>query len=453
MELLTRFYNMRMTVVDLTGQSAEVLPLPDNLLMEDLGGAAINKSLFEQYRDDDPLILGVGPLTGSFAPSSALLVATFRAFESGDLCHTPLLLRAGPELKFSGIDFVVVKGKLPLLQTLLITDGAIQLRPSANMRGMNVPQVIEALRRQVPASPRCTILTGPAADRLVPYAAVSTGMWGSLDKRGLAHWMASRNLKAIIINGTGALKFPENNFAGGDKMTAVMASTYPAKNKGSLAVLEGLAPGIGLKSILKKSIIKNLACYHCPFPCMSYIKIPALARRQRKIAEGFVLLDHVGFLALARKRGSQGLVLMKECLHLGLDPVAAAAMLPPEGSVDNALEIIREVAGAKESQSAVRELGDRQKTGELLRGDISLKTYRLFGGGIPAIVTDSGGDGAGDWARRVATAMILGICPLVLLLFPHNQAVELLRLVSEEEGDVEFLQQRLNRCVESILLN
>lgn len=453
MELLTRFYNMTMAVVDLVGQSAEVLPLPDNLLMEHLGGAAINKSLFEYYRDDDPLILGVGPLTGSFAPSSALLVATFRAFESGDLCHTPLLLRAGPELKFSGFDFVIIKGKSPVLQALFVSDGAIQPRPAGDLLGVHVPQVTQALRRQVPASHRCTILTGPAADRLVPYATVSTGMCGSLDKRGLANWMASRNLKAILVNGTGTLPFPENNFARGEKMMAGMASTYPAKNKGSLAVLERLAPGIGLKSMLQKSMIKNLACYHCPFPCMSYIKMPALARRQRKTAEGFVLMDHVGFLALARKRGSEALVLMKECLHLGLDPVAAAAMLPPEGSVDSALEIIREVAGVKESRDAVQELGNRQKTGELLGGDIPLKTYRLFGGGIPAIVTDSGGNGAGDWARRVATAMILGICPLVLLLFPHNQAVELLRLVSEEEGDVEFLQQRLNRCVESILSN
>ena len=109
MEPLRRFLNMKIAVVDLSDGSLQVLPLDPDLIEEKVGGAAVNRSLYSQYAEASPLVLGTGPLTGSLAPASCLLVATFQGPDDGRLCHTPLLFRAGPELKFSGFDFVCIR--------------------------------------------------------------------------------------------------------------------------------------------------------------------------------------------------------------------------------------------------------------------------------------------------------------------------------------------------------
>ena len=74
-----------------------------------VGGAAMNARLLSEY-ESDSLVLGTGPLTGSFAPASALLVGTFRSPVFDHLCHVPFMLRSGPELKFSGVDYLVIRG-------------------------------------------------------------------------------------------------------------------------------------------------------------------------------------------------------------------------------------------------------------------------------------------------------------------------------------------------------
>ena len=378
MDLFKRFYNMKMAVVDLDDGSAKGLPLPDDVLTENIGGAMVNRILYEQYRKEDPLVLGVGPLTGSFAPASCLMIATFRCLESVNLCHTPILLKAGPQMKFSGVDFMVIKGLSSQPQALLISNTKIELLPAGDVMRMSVPEATEAFRRKDTASGRFIILTGPAADHNVPHAVISTGMGGSLDKCGMASWMGSRNLKAIILNGTGGLPFSENNLEIGKKLKAAIAGEQQSVKRGCFSILEKMKSPTKVLRLLAKSITKHMACYNCPFPCMSHVNIRNPALRQKGDKKGFILLDHSGFLALARKRGKESLVLMRECLKLGLDPAAVALLLPSEGSIEKAIEIIERLAGVRDSRDRVKKAEGGQQLGRLLHGAITLEHYRLL---------------------------------------------------------------------------
>ena len=60
------FYNMKMGVVDLSVSKAEVIPLDQEQVIRYLGGAAMNSAILEGY-ESDALVVGTGPLTGSFA--------------------------------------------------------------------------------------------------------------------------------------------------------------------------------------------------------------------------------------------------------------------------------------------------------------------------------------------------------------------------------------------------
>jgi len=162
MSLYRPFYNGKYGVVDLTSLSAYTADLPWDACREHIGGAAMNAWLLSQY-ESDSLILGTGPLTGSFAPASALLVGTFRSPRYDHLCHVPFMLRSGPELKFSGLDYLVIRGAAKESCALSVGRGQIRALTVPELSGKPVSELLQLLRRSAPGF-RASIVTGPAAD-------------------------------------------------------------------------------------------------------------------------------------------------------------------------------------------------------------------------------------------------------------------------------------------------
>jgi len=361
------------------------------------------------------------------------------------------MLQAGPEMKFSGIDFLIIKGRASRPQALYVDDGIVKLLPSEHIRQLHIPEAMNALRQSDRSLSRFTILTGPAADHGVSHAAISLGAWGSLDKGGLALWMATRNLKAINFSGTGGLTFGCENLALGRRMAQHLASHNGFKREGFLTVLDRVGVETEVRKIIVKSKKRDLACYNCPFPCMSYVEFtwrdPGL-KGARKRKGGMFLLDHTGFIAMARKRQADALVLMRECHRLGLDPSAVARALPQEGTLETSLDSIAEMARVAGGKTTIEE---NQAIDQLCQGKIPLKEYALFGLGIPPIPPGGAEVDPEFWGKRVAMSMILGVCPTLMLLFPTIDAVDLLRFITVENGDLKSLRDIVSSRIEWIL--
>ncbi|MBW2544699.1 MAG: hypothetical protein JRD43_04400 [Deltaproteobacteria bacterium] len=437
MKLFNKFYNMKVGIVDLSESSAEVAPLDARLVAEKIGGAAVNADLFKRYEDGDPLILGVGPLTGSFAPASCLSVATFLAPRFGNLCHVPLMLRTGPEMKFSGIDFLVIKGCASSPKMLHIDKGTMNIVSAEHLVGLEIPEAVQALKKDPPLS-RSIILTGPAADHGVSCASVSTGMRGSLDKAGMASRMASKNLKGIIFNGTGGLPFAEDNLNHKETIERDLFADKGHGNEGFLSVLEKIGIEDNLKKIIKKTKWRNMACYHCPSPCISSVEFTWHdPRKNSRTKDNIFLSDHMGFSAMVKKAGKYVLPLLKSCLRFGLDPVAAAKRLPEDGGLPELLSAIEEMSVTPEGPEIERESHPI--------GEIPVETHNLFGGGIPPVLPDE------LWGKRVCLSMILGVCPIFLLLFPQTSGIDLLKFLAKDEHDLELLEEVLASSIQSIL--
>jgi len=206
----TRYYNGNVGLVDLAARSFRVLPLDGEAVRDRLGGAAMNEHLYETFREDDPLVLGTGPLTGSFAPASCLLVATFRP--SGDSpgpVHVPLTLRAGPELKFSRFDYLVFLGKADSPTMIRVREGSVRFAGGGDLFGKNLREA--ALRMEKEKAGGAWILAGRAGIRGIPGAAAHVGTAGSFDRSGLALFMGKRNLEAVLFQGTDGLAFPSDH--------------------------------------------------------------------------------------------------------------------------------------------------------------------------------------------------------------------------------------------------
>ncbi len=120
------------------------------------------------------------------------------------------MLRSGPELKFSGVDYLVIRGAAKEPCAVSVARGQLRVFPLPDSREKPVPELLQMLRRSAPGF-RASIVTGPAADRNSPFASASIGSHGSFDKVGFAARMAAKNLKAVLFNGIEGLPFREDH--------------------------------------------------------------------------------------------------------------------------------------------------------------------------------------------------------------------------------------------------
>ena len=422
------FYNMKIGVVDLSASTTEVISLDQDQVLKYLGGAAINCDIFNQNQGD-PLLFGTGPLTGSFVPASSLMIATFRSSRFDRLCHVPFMLRTGPDMKFSGIDFLAVKGTAAEQSILHVNNGKIKMLPAGNVQDIPIPETIRKLKK---VSPSCQsfIITGPAADRGVSYASVSIGSKGSLDKAGLATRMSAKKLKGIMFGGSDGLTFNRDNPDQGKELEKRISKDKNFKHKGFISVLKNLEDGRDAGRALTVSRKKDMACYHCPSPCMTHMTFSWQDPRRKevqKIKDGLLLLDHMGFATLAKKVGKNILPVLKSCLDYGFDPVGVANILSEGETLLECLNTIDKI------------MPDNSTRATVIPG-----TYDLFGGGVPPILP-------GDlWNKRVGLAMILGVCPIFLLRFPQITDTDILAFLSMNEDVLKTMRDGLSSAIESL---
>jgi aldehyde:ferredoxin oxidoreductase len=416
------FYNMKVAVADLTLSSVRVIDLDPAHLRPNMGGAALNRVLLDLY-ESSSIVLGTGPLTGSFAPASALLVATFMSPRGRGFRHVPLMLRTGPEMKFSGLDFLVIRGAAAEPRVLHVSGRTVRILPAPEP-AVPIPEFLSWLRGVSPSF-RASILAGPAAFRGSPHASASLGSRGSLDKGGLAHRMAMKNLAGVLFCGDGGLSFRVDHPDRGRRLQESLLSFRSVKEKGFAGLLHRLAGGSDAVKALGRAVKRHAACYHCPFPCMSHT---AFDRRdgEEKHRSGVYLSDPVGWIALADQWDEEALPLLRRCLDLGLEPASVSGLLSRGGSLQGRLQDLENLA----MKPGTGEKKDETET----PGGGEDRLNVLFGGGVAPLLQGE------DWAKRVSQAMILGLCPVFLLLFPSIDSADLLPFLAGNADDVKQME-------------
>lgn len=423
-----KFFNMKAAVVDLTVSSVRVTDLDPELVRPNIGGAAVTRVLLDLY-ESSSIVLGTGPLTGSFAPASALLAATFQSPRESGLRHVPLLLRTGPEMKFAGLDFLVIRGAAEGPSVLHVGGGAVRILPAPDPT-LPVPDFLSRLRGGMPVF-RSSILAGPAAFSGSPHAAASLGTRGSLDKAGLAHRMAMKNLAGILLCGERGMAFPGDHPERWKKLFERLSSSGSRKEKGFAGLLRRMEGGGGAV-FPGRAATRHAACYHCPFPCMSHASYDR-RDEQGKQRSGVYLSDPLGWIALWDRWDEEALPLIRRCLDLGLDPVSVSGLLPGSGSPEERLQELERLA--------MKPGGDERKDMTGARGGDGEDSSLLFGGGIAPLLEGEAR------TKRVSQAVILGLCPVFLLLFPELGAGELLGFLDGTDEERDRMSDRLEKAI------
>ncbi len=427
----------KIAVIDLpTGEIIEE-DLDDDLVNENIGGAGITKALYEQYEDSDPVVLGAGLLTGALVPGSALGVMTAKSPVTGRVCHAPLCLDVGMELKYSGFDYIVLKGEAPNPVFLWIHDGIADVKDAADLWGKDVWQATDAVRQTMGDDLIQTMAIGPAGENQSELAAVSLNYWGGGDCFGFGGVLGRKKVKMLAIRGMGLFElaepeeFVETSFA---LLTEVKQGAWAGKQ--GLAELAAALGEPDAPDWLAPITHRHRACFNTPYATNTYVYFeddPAQMTEPAQDEPGFLLTDIygvLGFKKLGLSAPETGRALMA-CAKYGLDPAAVADLSEKSGATT--LEAI-------ENSLAT------------LSGPAASADSSVFSNWCPQSPV-FGDFGAVDDAwrnRRLAVAHIFGIHPVLALMAPEITNEKLLELANLG-AELELTEEGLDEVVGRIL--
>jgi aldehyde:ferredoxin oxidoreductase len=179
-----------------------------------IGGRAVNSYLLLREMDpktkwSDPenmLIFGTGCLVGTMAPAACRVSIDTKNAYTGGKGSTNFGGQFGPELKFAGFDHLVVTGKAEKPVYLWIQDGRAEIRDARSIWGKTTYETEKILHDEV-GDNRIEIATiGPAGENRVRGACVVSDLAKVAGGSGAGCVMGTKNLKAIVVRGHGAIK-------------------------------------------------------------------------------------------------------------------------------------------------------------------------------------------------------------------------------------------------------
>ena len=179
-----------------------------------LGGKQVNTWML--YREVKPwvtplepankLILGVGSLVGTLAPTaSRLSVESKNAFTNG-YASSNLGSHFTSELKYAGYDHVILEGRSSEPVYLWIDDESVELRGAGDVWGRLVTDSDNAIKEEVGDSDIQTLLIGPAGENMVRSACILAERVRAAGRCGLGAVMGSKQLKGVAVRGTGSVE-------------------------------------------------------------------------------------------------------------------------------------------------------------------------------------------------------------------------------------------------------
>jgi aldehyde:ferredoxin oxidoreductase len=202
----------KLAIVDLSRKKVQERTIPKSWRRGFLGGRGINSYLLynliekgtDPFSPRNALVLGVGPLGGTLAPSSSRFSASGLSPETGLLGDSNCGGFFGPELRYAGFDHLILRGKAKKPSYVNVQDGEIEVRDGREYWGMDTYEVQKALRKNLGDVE--SVVCGVAGENKVRFACLRTGVKNAAGRCGLGAVMGSKNVKAVVASGTDGIK-------------------------------------------------------------------------------------------------------------------------------------------------------------------------------------------------------------------------------------------------------
>ena len=107
----------------------------------------------------------------------------------------------GPEFKYAGYEYLIVKGKADRLVYIYINNDKVEIRDAEHLRGLSTYDTINTLKRELNNPDLKVLAIGLAGENRVYFASIEC-VKSSASRLGLGAVMGSKNLKAVAVRGT-----------------------------------------------------------------------------------------------------------------------------------------------------------------------------------------------------------------------------------------------------------
>ncbi len=351
-----------------------------------IGGRGLGVKLYYDAIDPniDPLspeniiIFATGPLTGTAAPMSGRHEMISKSPLTGTIFDSSSGGFFGKELKFAGIDALIIKGSAEQPVYISIQNDDIGIHPANGLWGENVRSCTDKL-----SSKGRVACIGRAGERLVPISSVMNDYFHACGRGGLGAVMGSKKLKAIVVKGD---KKPviadEESFKNACREALHLLKAGPAAPKGlskygTSAALNLMnytkilpvrnfrqrgfdrADKVSGEFIKENYDIKSHTCYNCIIACKHIIKSGAF--------EGHEVPEYETLWAYGPDSNNADMDTIikvnRLCNDYGIDTISSGSTLAAyaemmDADIKELLELVKKIG---ESEGIGKELGRGSK--------------------------------------------------------------------------------------------
>ncbi len=207
-------YTGRWIHIDLSTGRSQVSDTDRTLLERFVGGKGLGFALLEELAPgpdplgpDNPLIFVNGPFTGTPVQTSARTCLVTRSPLTGSILDTHCGGHFGPRLKAAGYDYAIVSGRAEVPVYIYLSDDTVEILDAAEWWGKGTFETNDSLIARHPGKDPRVACIGPAGENQNLIACISVDKWRQFGRGGAGAVMGSKNLKALVIDGTQPLEY------------------------------------------------------------------------------------------------------------------------------------------------------------------------------------------------------------------------------------------------------
>ncbi|MBI2906024.1 MAG: hypothetical protein HYX92_00055 [Chloroflexi bacterium] len=158
------------------------------------------------FDPENKIIVMTGPATGTLGPGAGRFSVVCKSPDPIPNCffYSDPGGHFGSELKFAGYDGLILQGKASRPAYLWINNGRVELIDAHRLWGATTREAYTEIRRLYGDRAKAMVI-GPAGERLCREAVIACGLASATGEGGFGAVMGSKNLKAIVVRGTGAI--------------------------------------------------------------------------------------------------------------------------------------------------------------------------------------------------------------------------------------------------------
>nr|WP_321497107.1 aldehyde ferredoxin oxidoreductase family protein [uncultured Methanolobus sp.] len=355
----------RTVIIDLGNNSVTETKTEKTYVEQFIGGRGLGCRLMQDFADpeiealspENPLILTTGPLTGTSVPMSGHFSITCKSPLTSTIFSTNVGGYFGAELKFAGIDALVITGKAEKPVYISINDEEVEILSAEHLWGKNTAETTALLEDKGKVA-----CIGKAGETLVSMANIVNDRIYTSGRGGHGAVAGSKNLKAIVVKGTNHIEIarPDEFEMVMEKAKKLLIASPPAskglKRYGSSVITDlldymGTLPAMNFREKkfqnadklsgeeLNNTLhLKEAPCYACPIGC------------KRTDQDGKPVPDYDSIWAFGPNIGNDEIGLVREldgiCLDYGLDPVSVGSAIAAYMEIKPWIEMeeIKEIA-------------------------------------------------------------------------------------------------------------